>query len=54
MYAESSGNIQAGVAVTNIAALPASITFELFNLDGSTTGLPPPATLSLPLYKEET
>jgi sugar lactone lactonase YvrE len=54
MYAESSGNvgqsgsIQSGMAVTNIARTPASITLELTNLDGSTTGLPAPVTESLP------
>jgi hypothetical protein len=54
MYAESSGiqsgNIQTGIAVANNASTPISVTFELTNLDGSTTGLPRPVTLNLPGY----
>jgi hypothetical protein len=54
MYAESAGtdgtpgNIQTGIAVANNAATAANITFELTNLDGSTAGLPAPATVSVP------
>jgi sugar lactone lactonase YvrE len=44
VYVESSGsngqpgNIRSGIAVTNNSTLPATITFELTNIDGSTTG----------------
>ena len=54
MYVESSGvagtagNIQAGIAVANNGPSTVPLTFELFNMDGSTTGLPRPVTLSLP------
>jgi len=53
MYAESSGipserdNIQTGIAVTNNGSSAISITFELFNSDGSTSGLPTPVTTTL-------
>jgi hypothetical protein len=56
MYAESLGipgqpdNIQAGIAVTNNGSTTATVTFELFNLDGSTTGMPAPAFLTLPAF----
>jgi hypothetical protein len=54
MYAESSGtdgqagNIQTGIAIANNGATAANVTFELTNLNGSTTGLPAPATISVP------
>jgi len=53
-YVESSGadgqpgNIQSGIAVANNGAAAASVTFEVTNLDGSTTGLPGPVTVSVP------
>jgi Reeler domain len=53
-YVESSGadgqagNIQSGIAVANNGAAAASVTFELTNLDGSTTGLPAPVPVSVP------
>jgi sugar lactone lactonase YvrE len=56
MYGESSGtasapgSIQAGIAVTNNAAAGAPVTFELFNPDGSTAGLPAPVSINLPAY----
>jgi hypothetical protein len=56
MYGESSGtapapgSIQAGIAVTNNAAADVPVTFELFNLDGSTVGLPAPVSMILPAY----
>jgi hypothetical protein len=46
-YVESSGasgqagNIQTGIAVTNNGSTTANVTFELFNLDGSSAGLTP-------------
>jgi hypothetical protein len=46
VYVESSGsngqpgNIQSGIAVTNNSTAPATITFELTNMDGSTAGVP--------------
>jgi hypothetical protein len=45
LYAEASGNlgaagsIQTGIAVANSTANAATLTFELYNLDGSSTGL---------------
>ena len=48
VYVESAGPIQSGIATTNNSPMPASVTFELTNLDGSTTGLPAPASLTLP------
>jgi sugar lactone lactonase YvrE len=56
MYGESSGmasapgSIQAGIAVANNAAAGVPVTFELFNLDGSTAGLPAPVSITLPAY----
>jgi hypothetical protein len=53
-YVESSGadgqpgNIQSGIAVANNGTAAASVTFEVTNLDGSTTGLPAPVTVSVP------
>jgi len=53
-YVESSGadgqagNIQSGIAVANNGAAAAPVTFEVTNLDGSTTGLPAPVTVSVP------
>src|SRR5262245_5035565 len=53
-YVESSGtdgqpgNIQSGIAVANNGAAAASVTFELTNLDSSTSGLPAPVTISVP------
>ena len=50
MYAESagilfgSGNIQSGLAVANNSSAEITVTFELYNRDGSTTGLPTPAS----------
>jgi hypothetical protein len=46
VYVESSGsngqpgNIQSGIAVTNNSTAPATITFELTNMNGSTAGVP--------------
>ena len=37
--ASAIGSIQSGFAVTNISTTAASVTLELFKLDGSTTGL---------------
>ena len=54
MYVESSGasgqagNIQTGIAVANNSTAAATVTFELTNLDGSTTGLPAAATINVP------
>jgi len=53
-YVESSGsdgqagNIQSGIAVANNGTSAASVTFEVTNLNGSTTGLPGPVTVSVP------
>jgi hypothetical protein len=49
MYVQNSGvsgqpgNIQSGIAVANTTTSSATVTFELFNPDGSSTGLPPVA-----------
>jgi hypothetical protein len=53
-YVESSGvsgqagNIQSGIAVANNGTSAANVTFEVTNLDGSTTGLPAPVNVSVP------
>jgi len=52
MYVENSGaafqpgNIQSGIAVANTTTGTATVTFELFNLDGTSAGLTP-ATIQL-------
>jgi hypothetical protein len=53
MYAETSGtiesgNIQSGIAVANNGSAATDVTFELFNLDGTPTGLPAPRSIQLP------
>ena len=48
VYVESAGSIQSGIAIANNSPMPASVTFELTNLDGSTTGLPAPISGTLP------
>jgi sugar lactone lactonase YvrE len=54
IYVESSGTdgqagtIQSGVAIANNTSTPASVTLELSNLDGSSTGLPGPVSQTLP------
>ncbi len=55
MYAETSGttesgNIQSGIAIANNGSTPVDVTFELFNLDGTTTGLPTPQPIRLPAF----
>jgi hypothetical protein len=53
MYVQSSGipfqpgSIQSGIAVANTTASAANVTFELFNPDGSPTGVAP-VTLAVP------
>jgi sugar lactone lactonase YvrE len=47
VYVESAGPIQSGIAVANNSQMPASVTFELTNLDGSTNGLPAPISATL-------
>jgi sugar lactone lactonase YvrE len=47
VYVESAGSIQSGIAVANNSPMPASVTFELTNLDGSTNGLPAPVSGTL-------
>jgi sugar lactone lactonase YvrE len=39
LYAEASGSIQTGIAVTNLSTSAANVTLELSKLDGSSTGL---------------
>src|SRR5213593_2815483 len=54
VYVESFGgvghlrSIQSGIAIANNTASPETVTLELTNLDGSTTGLPAPVSLNLP------
>jgi sugar lactone lactonase YvrE len=54
IYVESAGadgqpgTIQSGVAIANNTSMPASVTLELTNLDGSSTGLPGTASQTLP------
>ena len=45
---ERSGAIQSGIAIANNASTPATVTLELTNLDGSSTGLPGPVSQTLP------
>ena len=54
MYVESfgvegsPGNIQSGIAIANNTAANAAVTLELTNLNGSSAGLPSPASLTVP------
>ena len=54
MYVESSGvtgtagNIESGLAIANTSNAAATVTLELTNLDGSTTGLPSSISRTLP------
>jgi len=56
IYVEASGAsgqrgmIQSGFAITNNASAPVTVTLELTNLDGSSTGLPAPVPQSLPAF----
>jgi hypothetical protein len=51
MYAESSGNVQTAIAIANNGPVNGiTVTFEVFNMDGSTAGLPPPASSNLQGY----
>src|SRR5438132_4123374 len=53
-YVESSGTtgqpgtIQSGIAIANNTSTPITVTLELTNSDGSSTGLPAPISRSLP------
>jgi hypothetical protein len=53
MYVESSGisgsagNIQSGIAIANNTTATANVTLELTNLDGTSTGLPSPVSVSV-------
>ena len=54
MYVEFSGtdgapgNIQSGIAIANNTTAGATVTLELTNLNGSSAGLPPPTSLTVP------
>lgn len=48
VYVESSGTIQSAFAVANNGAAPATVQLEVTNLDGTSTGLPGPASQVLP------
>jgi sugar lactone lactonase YvrE len=56
IYAESSGSngqpgtIQSGIAIANDTSTPATVTLELTNLDGSSSGLPVPTSQSVPPF----
>ncbi len=56
IYAESAGTdgqpgaIQSAVAIANNSETPATVTLELTNLDGSTSGLPDAVSRTLPGY----
>jgi hypothetical protein len=45
VYVESSGNIQSGIAIANTTSAAASVTLQLFTLDGAAAGS---GSLSLP------
>jgi hypothetical protein len=48
VYAESSGTIQTAIAIANNGASPATVKLEVTNLDGTSAGLPGPASQVLP------
>jgi sugar lactone lactonase YvrE len=56
IYAESSGagnsleTIQTAIAIANNASAPANVVMEVTNLDGSSAGLPQPASQTLPPF----
>src|SRR5205823_4066805 len=47
MYAESSGSVRTAMAIANNGSGSARVIFEVFNMDGSTGGLPLPASVDL-------
>jgi len=53
MYAESASipfHLQTGFALANVGSAEITVTFELFNHDGSTTALPAPSTRTLAAF----